>query len=34
MNESKYIWMDGEFTPWHEAKVHILTHTLTMAMVQ
>lgn len=28
MNESKYIWMDGEFTPWHEAKVHILTHTL------
>jgi len=28
MNEAKYIWMDGELTPWGEAKVHILTHTL------
>lgn len=28
MNKSKYIWMDGVFTPWDEAKVHILTHTL------
>lgn len=28
MNESKYIWMDGEFTPWKDAKVHILSHTL------
>ncbi len=28
MNKAKYIWMDGEFTPWDEAKVHILTHTL------
>jgi len=28
MNEAKYIWMDGVMTPWHEAKVHILTHTL------
>lgn len=28
MTESKYIWMDGKFTPWHDAKVHILTHTL------
>lgn len=28
MNESKYIWMDGEMVPWHEAKVHVLTHTL------
>ncbi len=28
MNKSKYIWMDGEFTPWDDAKVHILTHTL------
>lgn len=28
MVEAKYIWMDGELTPWHEAKVHILTHTL------
>lgn len=28
MNKSKYIWMDGVFTPWDEAKVHVLTHTL------
>jgi len=28
MTEAKYIWMDGELTPWHEAKVHVLTHTL------
>ena len=28
MEKAKYIWMDGEFIPWDEAKVHILTHTL------
>jgi len=28
MDEAKYIWMDGEFTPWNDAKVHILSHTL------
>ncbi|MEO1958129.1 MAG: branched-chain amino acid transaminase [Nautiliaceae bacterium] len=28
MKEAKYIWMDGEFVPWSEAKVHVLTHTL------
>jgi len=28
VNEAKYIWMDGEFVNWHDAKVHILTHTL------
>ncbi len=28
MNEAEYIWMDGELTPWRDAKVHILTHTL------
>jgi len=28
MNEAKYIWMDGEFTPWNDAKIHILSHTL------
>lgn len=28
MNEAKFIWMDGEFVNWDEAKVHILTHTL------
>jgi len=26
-----YIWMDGEFTPWREAKVHVLTHALHYA---
>ena len=29
MTEAKYIWMDGELvTPWHDAKVHVLSHTL------
>ena len=28
MDKAKYIWMDGKLTPWDEAKVHILTHTL------
>ncbi len=28
MNKSKYIWMNGKFIPWNEAKVHVLTHTL------
>jgi branched-chain amino acid aminotransferase len=28
MNEAKYIWMNGEFVNWADAKVHILTHTL------
>ncbi len=28
MNKAKYIWMDGKFVPWDEAKVHVLTHTL------
>lgn len=28
MTESKYIWMDGEFVAWHDAKVHVLSHTL------
>ncbi len=22
------IWLDGEWLPWREAKVHVLTHTL------
>ena len=26
-----YIWMDGTFTPWREAKVHVLTHALHYA---
>ena len=28
MEKSEKIWLDGEFVPWHEANVHILTHTL------
>lgn len=27
-NRDGYIWMDGEFVDWREAKVHVLTHTL------
>lgn len=23
-----WIWLDGEFVPWREARVHVLTHTL------
>lgn len=23
-----WIWMDGDFVPWRDAKVHVLTHTL------
>ena len=26
------IWMDGEFVPWREARVHVLTHTLHYGM--
>jgi len=28
MEKAKFIWMDGEFVPFDEAKVHVLTHTL------
>jgi len=28
MDKAKYIWMDGELTPWDDAKIHVLTHTL------
>ncbi len=28
MNKSDYIWMDGVMTPWDEAKIHVLSHTL------
>jgi branched-chain amino acid aminotransferase len=28
MTEAKYIWMNGDFVKWEDAKVHILTHTL------
>jgi branched-chain amino acid aminotransferase len=26
------IWMDGELTPWREANIHVLTHTLHYGM--
>lgn len=28
IQEAKKIWMDGKLVDWHDAKVHILTHTL------
>ena len=28
MNETKYIWHNGEFKPWHEATTHVMTHAL------
>ena len=27
-----WIWLDGEFVPWREAKVHVLTHGLHYAL--
>jgi len=26
-----WIWLDGQFTPWREAKIHVLTHGLHYA---
>jgi branched-chain amino acid aminotransferase len=26
-----WIWLDGQFVPWREAKVHVLTHALHYA---
>jgi len=28
MIKSEYIWFDGEFVPWDQAKVHVLSHAL------
>ena len=28
MNPTELIWMNGEFLPWQDAKVHVLTHGL------
>ena len=28
MNEAKFIWMNGKLLPWHDAKIHVLSHTL------
>jgi len=27
VEKSKFIWMDGEFVDWDDAKIHILTHS-------
>ncbi|MCD6086985.1 MAG: branched-chain amino acid transaminase [Candidatus Hydrothermae bacterium] len=29
--KAKYIWMSGDFVPWEDAKVHVLTHALHYA---
>lgn len=31
-NQDGTIWLDGQFVPWREAKVHVLTHTLHYGM--
>lgn len=28
IKETKFIWMDGKFVKWEDAKVHVLTHAL------
>jgi branched-chain amino acid aminotransferase len=28
MNEAEQIWINGEMVPWHEAKIHVLSHAL------
>ena len=28
MEAAKYIWMNGKFVAWEDAKVHVLTHTI------
>ncbi len=28
MLETKYIWMDGKFVNWNDAKIHILSHVI------
>ena len=28
IDKTNFIWMDGSFVPWDDAKVHVLTHTL------
>ena len=28
MNQASLIWMNGEFVPYEDAKVHVLTHAL------
>lgn len=28
METTEFIWMNGEFVPWDDAKIHVLSHTL------
>ncbi len=28
MKASKWIWFDGEFVPWEDAKIHVMSHAL------
>ena len=28
IQQTKYIWKNGEMVPWEEAQVHVLTHAL------
>lgn len=28
MEKTEHIWLDGQFLPWDQAQVHVLTHTL------
>jgi len=28
IEESRYIWMNGELVPWQEARIHILSHVI------
>ena len=30
-NRDGWIWLDGQFTPWRDAKAHVLTHALHYA---
>ncbi|MFW5863261.1 MAG: branched chain amino acid aminotransferase, partial [Desulfohalobiaceae bacterium] len=28
LEKTNMIWFDGQFVPWDQAQVHVLTHTL------
>ncbi|MGH7522879.1 MAG: aminotransferase class IV, partial [Gemmatimonadales bacterium] len=28
LNETKWIWRDGDFIPWKDANVHVLSHSM------
>jgi branched-chain amino acid aminotransferase len=28
INETQFIWHDGEFVPWHDARIHVLAHSV------